>query len=405
MVIKKELKNQLELIISDVGNSLLTNLNSIKLKYSLLSFSAGYIISKIGVNLEDLFNQDRISISNHNMTSFVSASFAGILGYLYGNHVKKRNEYVELIEGIANVTDEALLLISKDEKTIIWGNKASEVQYGVTLEEMIGKKCYEVTHNDEKSCIERGELCPIAFYDENNKSVEHIHTDHKCNLSFLEVSCRSIKNENNQIISYVHMTRDITSRKKEETLQEIEKHKKDEIINNPLLGLFVSRRDGSYVNVNKTYANIFGFDSPEEMIENVNAKNLYSSVEERYKFVGELIDLKSVYNKRLNLIDKNGKSIHLLCTAQIDDHDVITGAIRKIDSPIQNTIPICSYCNTIRDESISGLSNWIKPADYFQIHGAKIKDPTINTEFSHGICPPCYNNVMTELEDFRKDKK
>ena len=51
---------------------------------------------------------------------------------------------------------------------------------------------------------------------------------------------------------------------------------------------------------------------------------------------------------------------------------------------LQGIIPICAYCNKIRDEE--GL--WSKLEAYIHSHS--------NAEFSHGVCPECYKKQMEE---------
>ncbi|MBC7932538.1 MAG: response regulator, partial [Rubrivivax sp.] len=49
---------------------------------------------------------------------------------------------------------------------------------------------------------------------------------------------------------------------------------------------------------------------------------------------------------------------------------------------LQRLLPICSYCKKIRDEQ----NSWHQVENYISVH-AKV-------EFSHGICPACYTDVV-----------
>jgi PAS domain-containing protein len=53
---------------------------------------------------------------------------------------------------------------------------------------------------------------------------------------------------------------------------------------------------------------------------------------------------------------------------------------------LQGIIPICSYCHRIRDEE----GAWDKLEEYLAKHS--------NAEFSHGICPACYDEVIENIE-------
>ena len=49
---------------------------------------------------------------------------------------------------------------------------------------------------------------------------------------------------------------------------------------------------------------------------------------------------------------------------------------------LQGLLPICSYCKKIRDEK----NNWHRVESYISEH--------TEVEFTHGICPACYANVI-----------
>ncbi len=49
---------------------------------------------------------------------------------------------------------------------------------------------------------------------------------------------------------------------------------------------------------------------------------------------------------------------------------------------LQGLLPMCSYCKKIRDEQ----NYWQRVDSYISEHA--------NVEFSHGICPGCYQNVV-----------
>jgi CheY-like chemotaxis protein len=57
---------------------------------------------------------------------------------------------------------------------------------------------------------------------------------------------------------------------------------------------------------------------------------------------------------------------------------------------LQGLLPICSYCKKIRDEQ----NYWHLVESYISEHAA--------VEFSHGICPACYTNVIQPQLDQRK---
>ncbi len=59
---------------------------------------------------------------------------------------------------------------------------------------------------------------------------------------------------------------------------------------------------------------------------------------------------------------------------------------------LQGVLPICSYCKNIRDDQ----NYWQQIETFISSHS--------EAQFSHGICPSCYNSVIkTQLEE--RDKK
>ena len=52
---------------------------------------------------------------------------------------------------------------------------------------------------------------------------------------------------------------------------------------------------------------------------------------------------------------------------------------------LQRMIPICSYCNKLKDDHAS----WIRLEAYFKTHWG--------VNFSHGICPACYEKELHKL--------
>ncbi len=54
---------------------------------------------------------------------------------------------------------------------------------------------------------------------------------------------------------------------------------------------------------------------------------------------------------------------------------------------LQGILPICSYCGRIRDDQ----SYWSKLENYLATH--------TNVQFSHGICPECYEKYVVPMLD------
>jgi CheY-like chemotaxis protein len=127
--------------------------------------------------------------------------------------------------------------------------------------------------------------------------------------------------------------------------------------------------------------------------------------------VRERPELRSVY---LILLTSRGDKVHILAGLQAGANDYVTkpfdrdellarvrvgaqmvglqaelavqvheleGALTKVKQ-LQGLLPICSYCKSIRDDQ----NYWHQVDSYVKSHS--------EAEFSHGICPGCWENVV-----------
>ena len=109
---------------------------------------------------------------------------------------------------------------------------------------------------------------------------------------------------------------DITKRKQaEKALKESEKKYQD-IFNNSTIGIYRSTPEGEYKIVNKAFAGILGFDSPEQLINEVkDIRTLYESPEDRELIKKELKDKGFVENYEVLRKNRNNKMVWISITA------------------------------------------------------------------------------------------
>lgn len=65
---------------------------------------------------------------------------------------------------------------------------------------------------------------------------------------------------------------------------------------------------------------------------------------------------------------------------------------RKHAAPLEGLLPICSYCKKIRDDDgkAHGDGDWLEIETYISS-----RTPA---DFTHGICPECFERVIRELK-------
>jgi phosphoserine phosphatase RsbU/P len=59
---------------------------------------------------------------------------------------------------------------------------------------------------------------------------------------------------------------------------------------------------------------------------------------------------------------------------------------------LQGLLPICSYCKRIRGDD----QYWQSVETYFAEH--------TDAQFSHGICPPCFEKAQQEIDDYNRNR-
>ena len=92
---------------------------------------------------------------------------------------------------------------------IVRANKAFAAAFGMEIQELLGKKCYEVIHGTE----EPWPTCPHRQTMESGNAVTEEFFEPRLER-YLQVSASPILNDRNEVIGSVHIAQDITERKR-----------------------------------------------------------------------------------------------------------------------------------------------------------------------------------------------
>ncbi len=196
----------------------------------------------------------------------------------------------DVYETILDSMNDAVSLINTEDLSIIAVNKTFLEQYGPSKEYILGKSCYEVTHNRRTPCRPPNDICPLneTVQEGRTAHAEHIHMLPDGSKTYAEITTSPIMDERGRVRQVVHIARNITERKRAE--------------------------------------------------------------EERENLISEL-----------------------------------QTALSEIKT-LRGLLPICMNCHKIRTEQ----GAWNKLETYISKHS--------DAEFTHGICPDCFNKQMGELE-------
>ncbi|NTW66281.1 MAG: PAS domain S-box protein [Nitrospirae bacterium] len=124
---------------------------------------------------------------------------------------RKRSE--AFIRNILETVDEGFLVIDR-ELTILSANRAYSRQAGIPLEEIVGRKCYEVSHTLVAPCPDPEEECSARRAMEKGKPCTgvHIHRGADDVEKKMEIKAYPLRDATGAVSSVIMTTVDITER-------------------------------------------------------------------------------------------------------------------------------------------------------------------------------------------------
>lgn len=213
--------------------------------------------------------------------------------------VNERKRIEEIFQNLFNATEEVVFLMDR-EGIILMANKNAAHLYGVPVERLPGRSIYDFISTDRvKSAKEKVKTVletrtPVRFEGKLGEKV------------FENSLYPVLKNESGveKIAIYV---RDITGRKRLETIVKQTEEKYRNIYENAMEGIFQVAPDGHFISANPSLAHIHGYDSPEELIQNVkNIRSIYVNPEDHHRLINLLFERGAVQNHEAKMYRKDG---------------------------------------------------------------------------------------------------
>ncbi len=266
----------------------------------------------------------------------------------------------EFLRTTLDSLNDEVLIIDTDTYMIQDANESFLLQHGLTLDKVIGKTCYEVTHNRVDVCTPPHDQCPLLETVDTRRfaMTEHIHHDRNGRKIYAEVSTSPIMGPGLNIRQVVHVTRNITERKQaEEALRKSEERYKN-LFDSTLDGIFQVNAEGFFTMMNRAGARIFGYVTPEEIVGR-NALEYWRDPKDRQIYREELARRKTVSTYPMKARRKNGEPIELESSSRIIEDDSgnflgIEGILRDVTERRHMEEELRSM--SLRDE-LTGLYN------------------------------------------------
>jgi diguanylate cyclase (GGDEF)-like protein/PAS domain S-box-containing protein len=266
----------------------------------------------------------------------------------------------EFLRTTLDSLNDEVLIIDTDTYQIRDANESFLTQHGLPRDKVIGRTCYDVTHNRADVCTPPHDQCPLLETVDTGRfaMTEHIHHDRNGRKIYAEVSISPIIDLSGRIRQVVHVTRDITERKQaDEALRKSEERYKN-LFDSTLDGIFQVNAEGFFMMMNRSGARIFGYETPEEIIGR-NALEYWRDPKDRQVYREELARRKTVSTYPMKARRKTGEPIELESSSRIIEDESgnflgIEGILRDVTERRRMEDELRSV--SLRDE-LTGLYN------------------------------------------------
>lgn len=182
---------------------------------------------------------------------------------------KALKESEEIFRVLFNQSYHFIGLLSIDG-TLIKANSTALAFAGIKESDVIGRLFWKTpwwSHSEEERAHLHNAVLETA--QGNLIRFESTHLDAEGHSHIIDFSIKPVRNETDEVILLIPEGRDITERKNaEDRLRESEEQYKN-IFENASEGIFQTTLAGSFLNVNSSLASMFGYSSPQEMIDSI----------------------------------------------------------------------------------------------------------------------------------------
>ena len=238
----------------------------------------------------------------------------GNLFYCAARDITERKEMEEALKEseakyriIVDTACEGIWMMNDKFETVFVNSRMTQI-LGYTVDEMMGKNVSIFMYNEEleehhKEMEERKKGIPRQYV--------RRYTRKDGEIIWLFTSATPIFDREGNFSGSFAMLTDITDRVKAEEALRKSEEKYRKIFEDAVEGIFQTTPEGRYITVNPSFAKMFGFSSPEEMISSVKniGEELYVNPEDRLTFRRLLEENDRITGWEVMLYTKGRKKI------------------------------------------------------------------------------------------------
>ncbi len=219
---------------------------------------------------------------------------------------KKNQQLATLVES----SDDAIVGFGLNRRITVW-NRGAERLYGYTAEEIIGAPTSLFTPPELQE--EARLIYDRVMQGGQVRRYETTRLRKDGSSIMVSLTLSAIRDVEGRIVGMASTAHDITARKQaEKALRESEEHFRSVVMNAPF-GIVHSTAEGRAISANPIFATMLGYDSPKELIEAVNRKNvaevLYENGATRHAIVEKIMHSQRWERFELRYRRKDGTAI------------------------------------------------------------------------------------------------
>ncbi|MGB6718525.1 MAG: PAS domain S-box protein [Candidatus Acidiferrales bacterium] len=250
------------------------------------------------------------------------------------------------------------------EGRLTFVNRASARMLGYEPEEIIGRNGHQLWHHTKADGTRYAESdCPVlaVLSDGATRNGAEDVFWRKDGSSFPVEFISTAIREGEEVIGAVVTFRDITARQRAERAQRQAEERFRSIFENAVEGIYQSTPDGRFISVNPAMARMFGYASPDEMIEAISdiGRQFYLDSAHREEFKRAMEKGDFVAGLETHVRRKDGTKIWISETSR---------AVRNVIGRV------CYYEGTIEDVTARKRAEAERHVSFEIIHAANVTD-------------------------------
>ena len=234
------------------------------------------------------------------------------------------------------------------EPKLIYVNEAFARMHDYSPEEMIGMNVVNLHNEEQMGDLKRG-LHQIRTQGSWTGEIGHIRKDGTPFPTYMSVTL--LKDDNGKPTGILAVARDVTEHKRAEQALGASEERYRTLFEGCRDAIFITTRDGKFVDVNKSFLDLFGYSRRE--LAGLDAREAYVNPADRRKFQQEIEQKGSVRDFDVKLRKKDGTEMACLLTSTVRrdaDGDVLgyEGIVRDITEHKQAEAKLLAYQGQLR---------------------------------------------------------